>query len=99
MKTTGLIADDWVWPADVEPSVPFDALVKIRLASKPVACRVEPYETVDGENFSGRPYRVIFEEPQRAVAPGQSAVVYRDGVIAGGGIIVKAQASENGIAD
>ena len=32
--------------------------------------------------------KVIFDRPQRAVAPGQSAVFYDNDVIIGGGIIV-----------
>ena len=82
----GLIADDFVWPADVMPLAPFDASVKIRLASRPVPCRVEPF-AADGGSSAGAAYRITFAEPQRAVAPGQSAVLYRDGVIIGGGII------------
>ena len=82
----GLIADDFVWPADVMPREPFDASVKIRLASRPVPCRVEPFEA-DGGSSAGVAYKITFAEPQRAVAPGQSAVLYRDGVIVGGGII------------
>ncbi|MBQ6780091.1 MAG: tRNA 2-thiouridine(34) synthase MnmA [Treponema sp.] len=86
----GLIADDFVWPAGVAPTEPFDALVKIRLASRPVACHVEPYEPQADETCAGKAYRITFSEPQRAVAPGQSAVLYRDGVICGGGIIMRA---------
>jgi len=37
----------------------------------------------------GRLLAVAFREPQWAVTPGQSLVLYRDGVIAGGGIIEK----------
>lgn len=86
-----LIADDMVWPAGYEPCSAFDAMVKIRLASHPVPARIEPYEPADGETFSGRAYRVTFAEPQRAVAPGQSVVFYMDGVIAGGGVISRAE--------
>ena len=31
--------------------------------------------------------RVDFQEPQRAITPGQAVVFYRDGMVAGGGII------------
>lgn len=111
----GLIADDFVWPAGYDPECAFDAMVKIRLAARPVAAHVEPYvetyvETVvsastanasgdasasgdvhsSREQFTGRPYLITFAEPQRAVAPGQSVVLYKDGVTAGGGIIFRA---------
>ena len=38
-----LIADDFVWPGNVEPSESFEAMVKIRLASKPVLAKIEKY--------------------------------------------------------
>lgn len=90
LKCSGLICDDIVWPADYDPDCAFDAHVKIRLASKPVLARLEPYRVKEGESFTGKPYKVIFSEAQRAVSPGQSVVFYRDGVIAGGGIISRA---------
>ena len=34
--------------------------------------------------------RVVFEEPQRAVTPGQSVVLYKNGVVLGGGTIIGA---------
>ena len=87
---SALIAEDIVWPADFDPNCAFEALVKIRLASKPVSARLEPYAPKSEEEFTGKPYLVTFSEPQRAVAPGQSVVFYREGVTAGGGIIAKA---------
>ena len=84
---SGLIFDDCAWPTNVAPKEPFDAHVKIRLASRPVACRVEPYTPAVGESFTGAAYKVTFAEQQRAVAPGQSAVLFSDGIIIGGGII------------
>ncbi|MBR1910834.1 MAG: tRNA 2-thiouridine(34) synthase MnmA [Treponema sp.] len=78
----GLIAEDLVWPADYDPCCEFSASVKIRLASKPVNARLMPHEHGT--------YKVMFEEPQRAVAPGQSVVFYKDGVTCGGGIIAAA---------
>ncbi|HOX17201.1 MAG TPA: tRNA 2-thiouridine(34) synthase MnmA [Spirochaetales bacterium] len=58
----------------------FDCLVRIRQNHKPAPARVEP----SGGDF----VRVLFETPQRAVAPGQSAVFYdTDGVLVGGAVI------------
>lgn len=89
LNADGLIADDFVWPADVEPSEPIEALVKIRLASKPVPCKVEPYipDCSDSNEYKGKAWKITFDTPQRAVAPGQSAVLYKDGTIIGGGLI------------
>jgi tRNA-uridine 2-sulfurtransferase len=84
LNSSSFIAKDFVWPGNVEPQESFKALVKIRLASKPVPCTVEKFVENDGETGA---WKITFDEPQRAVAPGQSAVLYIDGVIAGGGII------------
>ncbi|MBR7080498.1 MAG: tRNA 2-thiouridine(34) synthase MnmA [Treponema sp.] len=86
----GLIADDLVWPADYNPECSFKAMVKIRLASRPVSATIEPYSAEDGEELCGKAVKVTFDEPQRAVAPGQSVVFYRDGITSGGGIILRA---------
>lgn len=77
----GLIAEDWVWAGGYAPSKPFNAFVKIRLASKPAEATITPIE--DGS------YKISFMNSQRAVAPGQAAVVYLEGTIMGGGIISK----------
>lgn len=92
LNSSGLIADDFVWPADVAPDCEFEAQVKIRLASRPVKAKIKKYvpQADDEMSYKGQPYLIAFEEPQRAVAPGQSAVLYKDDVIVGGGIIAKA---------
>lgn len=87
LDSNELIVDDTVWPANVKPNAPFDAMVKIRLASKPVKARIEKYDAKNSENFLGDAYRVLFYENVRAASPGQSAVFYIDDVIVGGGII------------
>jgi tRNA-specific 2-thiouridylase len=54
---------------------------KSRYRQPDQACRV--FAT----NADGSEVRVIFDEPQRAVTPGQSAVFYIDEVCLGGGVI------------
>ena len=92
LNSSALVADDFVWPADIEPNEEFEAEVKIRLASRPVKAKITRYVPEAGDDFSykGQSWLVTFCEPQRAVAPGQSAVLYKDNVILGGGIIVRA---------
>ena len=89
LDSEGLIADDFVWAGDVEPNESFEALVKIRLASKPVPAKIERYypPVEDKFNYHGNIWKVTFENSQRAIAPGQSVVLYKDGLILGGGII------------
>ena len=91
LNSDGLIADDFVWAGGVEPGESIEAMVKIRLASKPVLARIERYVPEEGDdcNYVGTPWKVMFETPQRAVAPGQSVVLYNDGVMLGGGFISK----------
>lgn len=54
---------------------------KIRYAHKEEACAIQRRE--DGR------WECIFEEPQRAVTPGQAIVWYKDNMIYGGGQVVK----------
>lgn len=86
-----LIADDFVWPGDIEPSETFEAFAKIRLRSKSVFCTIEKYipPAEDDYQYKGNPWKISFNEDQFAVTPGQSVVLYKDNVITGGGIIVK----------
>ena len=68
------LLENCVWHADSAGEVE----VKIRSMAKPAAARVTPTE--DGAHID-------FDAPQRAVTPGQSAVIYRGGQVVGGGII------------
>ena len=81
LLSQGLQADSWVWAGGYAPPHEFSAEVKIRLASPAAKARIVPLE-------SGI-CNIFFEKPQRAVAPGQSAVVYLNRIIAGGGIITR----------
>ena len=103
LNAVGLVADDFVWPGNVEPDEKFlsensknyDIFVKIRLASKPVKAHIEKYVPNEKENFVGQPWKIVFDQAQRAVAPGQSVVIYDRDVIIGSGIIVKALSEKN----
>lgn len=79
----GLVADRASWVAGEPPSDgPFEAAVRIRYRGEEVPCVVEPLDR-------GR-LRVEFRSPQRAVAPGQRAVLYRGEEVLGGGRILEA---------
>ena len=82
LSRRGLLADRASWVAGAAPpGGPFEAQVKIRYQGDVVPAVVEP--------SAGARFRVEFSRPQRAVAPGQSAVVYRDDELLGGGRIVE----------
>ena len=76
----GLRADRVRWVAGAPPSDgPFEAEVRIRYRGEDAPAVVTP----DTERMA-----VEFRTPQRGVAPGQSAVVYRGDELLGGGRIV-----------
>jgi tRNA-specific 2-thiouridylase len=82
LSRRGLVADRASWVAGAPPSDgPFEAEVRIRYRGDAAPAVVDPR--------SGG-FRVEFREPQRAVAPGQSAVIYRGDEVLGGGRIVEA---------
>jgi tRNA-uridine 2-sulfurtransferase len=58
---------------------PIDVKAKIRYSAKEAAAKVIPLD--DGR------VKVIFEEPQRAITPGQAVVFYQEDVLVGGGTI------------
>ena len=79
LLSTGLIAQQLHW-VDRQPiREPLRCTVKTRYRQTDVPCIIEP---IDDESI-----KVIFDEPQIAVTPGQSAVFYLDEVCLGGGII------------
>ena len=61
---------------------PYRIKVKIRLQHKETDAELLPYK----DNRA----KIIFDEPQMSVTPGQSAVFYLDDTVLGGGIIEKA---------
>lgn len=91
LNSTSLIADDFVWPAGIEPDESFEASVKIRLRSKTAIGKVERYFPAEDDKteYKGNPWKITFDVEQYAVTPGQSAVLYNDDVIVGTGIIIR----------
>jgi tRNA-specific 2-thiouridylase len=79
----GLVADRVSWVTGVAPDDgPFEAEVQIRYRGQGVPAVITP--------GAGDAIRVAFRTPQHAVAPGQSAVIYRGDELVGGARIVEA---------
>ena len=91
LSSKSLIADDFVWPGNVEPNEVFEGMIKIRLRSNSIMATIERYTPGpdDTHEYIGQPWKFTFDQVQTAVTPGQSVVIYKDNVILGGGIIVK----------
>ncbi|GAM62292.1 tRNA-specific 2-thiouridylase mnmA [Vibrio ishigakensis] len=81
LKSEGLLASQLHWVDRTPIREPMKCSVKTRYRQQDIPCTIIP---VDDENI-----KVIFDEPQVAVTPGQSAVFYKDDVCLGGGIIEK----------
>ena len=78
LYSTGCTAEDWNWLIP-PPDGPFEALAKTRYRQTEQPVTVLP---------EGDRVRLAFARPQRAVTPGQAAVVYdENGVVLGGGTI------------
>ena len=74
-----LITADVNWISGKEPKLPLKITVKIRYRSKAVSGKISKPKN--------KKYGLVFDKPQRAIAPGQSAVFYKGQEVLGGGII------------
>src|SRR5579871_235296 len=79
LRTTSFEARDVNWISIAAPAGPIRAQVKIRHKHEPADATVEA--------LPGGHVRVIFDAPQRAVTPGQAAVIYNGEVVLAGGWI------------
>ena len=77
--TTDCYVTDVSFVSGEEPTYPFRCRAKIRYRQIEQPATV--YKTDDG-------IKLVFDEPQRAVTPGQSAVLYDGDVVLGGGKII-----------
>ena len=76
-----VLVRDFNWISGEAPSGPIRCSAKIRYRQPEQAANVEP--------LSENEALIRFDTPQSAVTPGQSAVLYDDGTVLGGGIIVR----------
>jgi len=76
-----LIAKDINWILGKPPRLPLRVMVKIRYKHKPALATIlkEKNDKI----------KAVFDKPQRAITPGQSAVFYLKSEVIGGGIIEK----------
>ncbi|MDD5032322.1 MAG: tRNA 2-thiouridine(34) synthase MnmA [Patescibacteria group bacterium] len=95
-----LVVENVNWIAGEEPKLPLICEAVIRYRHKPAKCKVEKLEnkktrkqknkkTITAKAGQGKQeiYLVKFEEPQRAITPGQSVVFYNKDEVLGGGVI------------
>jgi len=79
LQSTELFTSQIDWIAAQRPTEAFNCSAKSRYRQTDFNCRVEPSDD--------DVWRVVFDQPQRAVTPGQSIVFYQKDVCLGGGII------------
>lgn len=74
------------WVSITEPVTPIQAKVQVRYRAQPVPVTVIPIPS-DGHN--GSRVKLVFEQPQFCITPGQAAVWYDEDLLLGGGLIEK----------
>lgn len=78
------------WVSIAAPTTPIRAEVQIRYRSPAVPVTVIPLETIDGNAR----VKLVFDEPQFSITPGQAAVWYDGEILLGGGVIEPLPKSE-----
>jgi len=79
LRTTAFEVESVNWVSIVEPAARIRAAVKIRHRHEPAPATVEALPHLRA--------RITFDTPQRAVTPGQAAVLYQDDAVLAGGWI------------
>lgn len=78
---TELTAGDFNWISGTAPAEPLRCAVRTRYRQREQDALALPLE--------GGRTKIIFDRPQRAITPGQSAVLYQGDTVLGGGIILR----------
>ena len=78
LMNSGLFVEKINWINDIEYNLPMNCLVQVRHQHKPVECYLES---------NNNKIMLTFKDKIRAIAPGQSAVLYDNDICLGGGII------------
>ena len=73
------------WVSIPAPTAPIRASVQVRYRSPAVPVNVIPQ---DGDRI-----KLVFDEPQFSITPGQAAVLYDGDIVLGGGIIERSAAA------
>ena len=81
LESIEFIAKGVNWVAFDEPSKPVRADVKVRYRHEPTAATIHALPDARA--------RIVFDEPQRAITPGQATIFYNGEEVVGGGWIVK----------
>ncbi len=76
LKSSGVL-----WVSGLPPQTPLRCHAKIRYRQPDQGCVI---------TGTGQDYEVLFDQPQRAVTPGQSVVFYDGDICLGGGVIERA---------
>lgn len=87
LASTRLRAAEARWVSGAAPTETFEALVRVRYRHEPAPAKV----TASAAGFVAE-----FEHPQRAISPGQAAVIYRGDEVVGGGFISRDDAARGG---
>lgn len=93
LMARGLVADDWIWSAPAHvmeelldeagaEGLPVRAKIRYRHPAQPARMRRATGGTGAIE--------LVFDEPERGIAPGQAVVVYAGDVVLGGGTVIRA---------
>ena len=78
-----LVADNVNYISDIPLTQPEKVQAKIRYQAKKAEAMLYP--------LADDRVRLVFDEPQRAITPGQSVVFYNNDTVIGGGVVVNAE--------